>query len=77
MVAGVVTAPLWTFVASSSLRRGGVFSSAVVRKEMDVLELVLLVFWGWRRAGGFGEPFWVCGPMVADLALLLADGDRS
>ena len=59
VVGGVVTAPPWTFVAPSSLRRGGVFSGAVGMKEMGVLELVLLVFWGWRQAGGFGEPCWV------------------
>ena len=44
---------------------------------MDGLELLLLVFSGWRRAGGFGEPCRGCGPTVADLALLLVVGDRS
>ena len=72
-----MTTPLWTFGAPSSPRRGGVFSGAVGMKEMGVLELMLLVFWGWRRAGGFGGPYWECGPTVADLALLLADGGRS
>ena len=77
MVGGMVTTTLWTFAASSSLRRGSVFSNAVGRKKMGMLELVLLVLWGWRRARGFGELYWECGPTVADLALLLADGDRS
>ena len=54
------------------------FRSGVVgKKEMDMLELLLLVFCGWRQAGGFSGPCWLCGPMVEDLVLLLADGDRS
>ena len=77
MVGGAVTTTLWTFGASSSLRCGGAFSNAVGRKKMGVLELLLLVSSGWRRAGGSGEPFRVSGRMVAGLALLLVDGDRS
>ena len=77
MAGGAVTTTLWTSAASSSLRRGGVFSSAVAKKRMDVLELMLLVLRGWQRDGVSGEPYSVCGLTVADLVLLLADGDRS
>ena len=74
---GAATGSLWTFASPSWPRRGGVLSSAVGMKEMGVLELLLLAFWGWRRAGVFGGLYWVCGPMVAVLVLLLAVGDRS
>ena len=77
MVAGVVTAPPWTFVAPSSPRRGGVFSGAVELKEKGLMELVLPVDRGWRRAGGIFGPCRECGPTVADLALFLAGGDWS
>ena len=42
-----------------------------------MLEPVLLVFSGWRQAGGSGELCQGCGPSVAVLVLLFADGDRS
>ena len=58
-VVGAAVTLLWTFGAPSWLRRGGVFSGVVGKKELGVLELVLLVFWGWRRAGGSGELCWV------------------